>query len=95
MGKVGERTPLERLDFLKRLLLLLRPLLLLSDLDLLAELLEITELAGLCGGLLGGGLLDKLGFDLVHNLIATEHCSRKGRSARGTAMAGMQGAGAD
>ncbi len=90
MGKEeGERTPLERLDLLERLLLLLRPLLLLGDLDLLAELLEVTELAGLCGGLLGGGLLDELGLDLVHDLIATEHCSRKGWLAGGTEMADM------
>lgn len=69
-------TSLEGLDLLESLTLGLLTFLQLGYLDLLAELLEVTELAGLGGCLLGGSLLDELGLDLLHVGVLLDHLGK-------------------
>ena len=66
-------TSLEVLDLLKSLTLGLLSLLELGNLNLLSELLEVAQLAGLGGRLLGCCLLDELGAHFLHVAVILDH----------------------
>ena len=81
VGKWRRLTPLQGLDLLEGLALGLLALLQLGDLDLLAELLEVAQLAGLGGRLLGGRLLHQLRAHALHVAVVLDHLSEVVRRA--------------